>query len=490
MQLSVPKCGNIKLDALHAYGLGVFMATSTRKRVIVEEKGPLFQLTIEAEKLENFATDSLDEILALPSTQELEEWVRNPGTTSVKLANLDGLLAVLFTTPGFRAVSLSDLANKVKFKPTALADAQTKVKTARDRWLANFSNRPNFLTELFNDYNEVTPVLPRVKNKPSQKDIKVLMTLEPSFSYANRAQISSGFLQEKDNVAFETPRYISLLIIIGAARFLRAQRVAANFVNFYLPIAKYLELPGEEVLPLLPEFEVQPNRATLFQALSYTLPSNRTKADWRALAYQTLQTQGRQQSLSAIRGCIELDWLAKLKQNAGAAVLNNYKNLIAYKSESRVFDLSYLVDCLLEHQIADWQIHLEDISNTSQDAQNGWVRLYSLKEVREITKLMNGAEKNPLHTVLSREGGTLRFGRALRQLGKFNLGALRDILDSLGSVQNLEQLLDSLASAVQVLEISKSKNEFGIVPTDPDLQQLLEDVDCFTPRTIAKLLSF
>jgi hypothetical protein len=98
------------------------------------------------------------------------------------------------------------------------------------------------------------------------------------------------------------------------------------------------------------------------------------------------------------------------------------------------------------------------------------------------------SKHTPLSAVLERREGTLRFGHALRQLGRVNNGALRDIIDELDTVQSTDQLIRILALAAQECTVASAKTQFMIVPTDEDLKYLLNDIDSFSAKTVARLL--
>lgn len=101
---------------------------------------------------------------------------------------------------------------------------------------------------------------------------------------------------------------------------------------------------------------------------------------------------------------------------------------------------------------------------------------------------MNAATKIPLSAVLEREQGTLRFGHALRLLGRYNTGPLRDIIDSLDTVQTCDQLIRVMAQAAQECAVASAKTPFIVVPDDEDLKCFLNDVDRYGARTVAELL--
>lgn len=82
----------------------------------------------------------------------------------------------------------------------------------------------------------------------------------------------------------------------------------------------------------------------------------------------------------------------------------------------------------------------------------------------------------------------MRFGHALRQLKEHAASTVREVLDDLEAVQTRDQLVDVLTRAMQTCEVMDAKAPFLIVPSDPDLKMLLEDVERYGAHTIAGLL--
>ena len=101
---------------------------------------------------------------------------------------------------------------------------------------------------------------------------------------------------------------------------------------------------------------------------------------------------------------------------------------------------------------------------------------------------MDGTAALPLSGVLRREQGTLRFGYALRLLGRQNPAILREITDDLQTVQTRDGLQLILWHAAQACQVALAHSPFLIVPDDTDYQYLLEDVEQHGTRTIASLL--
>jgi hypothetical protein len=93
-----------------------------------------------------------------------------------------------------------------------------------------------------------------------------------------------------------------------------------------------------------------------------------------------------------------------------------------------------------------------------------------------------------LKQVLEREHGTLRFGRALRQIGHCNPSRLRDLLEELEEVQIVAQLLPVLHRSIVASELEKAKELRIIVPSEDDMAALAEDIDQFGVPVLVGLL--
>jgi hypothetical protein len=462
------------------------------------------------------ATNILTEVLALPTTDDIQAAERHRTQVPVTVANLDGLLAALFTTPGARLVSVTDLLDKHRLSSSAITDGLAKVGAAIARW-GKYAEREshlaaNWLSDLVQDYDVAQPRIPSPVQS-SKRDVSVLMTIDPFFGYSTRRPVSDGLITDKTNVALQGTRYAALLALIGAARFLRAQRVAGNLVNFYVPLADSTVLYPETALPLLYRMEHTPDHAIALEWLACWRIAQSSSTCWNGLAYQVIQTQGAQQSISHDRGCLDYSWLAAVERHAGGAVIGYWRSLLHSNRKEISLEVDNLVDCLTSHRVEAWLAHLRDVaiylhshvglkvsphrnaveSMADRDSSlhshpSVQVRLYSLKEIKEVTTAMVASTPVPLSAVLGRKEGTLRFGHALRLLGRYNPAPLRELVDALDAVQTWDQLIRILARAAQECAVAGAKSEFIIVPSDEDLKYLLDDVDQYGARTIAELL--
>jgi hypothetical protein len=140
------------------------------------------------------------------------------------------------------------------------------------------------------------------------------------------------------------------------------------------------------------------------------------------------------------------------------------------------------------HRIDRWMAHLRDRAYAATHPNNEPVRLYSVDEVRRLSAMMDASTNHPLRKILERQEGTLRFGHALRQLGRYKAALLRDVIELLETAQTPEQLIRALHRAMQECELAKAKYPFIIIPDNVDCALLLDDVQQHGVRMIASLL--
>jgi hypothetical protein len=212
------------------------------------------------------------------------------------------------------------------------------------------------------------------------------------------------------------------------------------------------------------------------------------EAEWQALAYHTLQTQGAQQSITSDAGLLDYGWLTTLQQRAGTQVVGSWRFAVHQSRDVLPYELDTLTDCLLHRSGGAWMQHLNELAHIFAQQSDARMRRYTDHEVKEITAMLAARENLPLRVVLAHEQGTKRFGHALRQLGRYNPSALREFAEELDAVRDSDQLLRVLAQMVQTCVVLKAKSEFIIVPTDDDLDVLLADVEQFGARRIASVL--
>jgi len=492
MEWSIVKIGIEQFDILHAYGLAILLATGCNISVELRDTACSYTLSCSTLQLPQVNCDVLlERVLLLPGEEEMRIFDPRAKEQTLSVTVLDGLLTALFTTPGLRALSVSHLVGKQRLDVEALQKGLRKVTKRINRWKA-FARRAakgkkmDWLSDVLRDYHPEHPAFPTLVEGKYEGDIHVLMTLDPSFCFSLRSAFSLGRMTEKTQVAVRGTRYAGLLAFIGASRFLRAQRLSGALVNCYVPVARNISIDADTSLPILLPTDCRPDQAAIRHWLALSQQSSQLKTVWNGLAYQTLLTQGQQQSLSLESGVLEIGWLIALQEGIGKGAISYWQTQL--NAKEAVDEQEHLVDSLKYRSIDAWLAHLHTMAQGMQVHLGSKGRSYSLEEVRTITQAMSDAKNIPLKQVLEREGGTLRFGRALRQVGRFNPSRLRDLLEDLKAAQTHAELLPVLYRIVLASELEKAKESRIIVPTEKDLMALLEDVDQYGIPVLVGLL--
>jgi hypothetical protein len=497
---------------LHASGLALLLAQTTREPVELVDQGTEYLLSSSVSSVSRADPELIERVLILPSknralpTEEKQgkEGKRASGETlDLPLANLDGLLTTLFTIPGVRALSVADVIQNQQHNPLALAQAIDKVAHALSEWknsaLQTFQRDPrlttSWLERLLLDYDLQAPALPFPVDVQKEHDLSLVMTLDPTFSYSSHRTHSDGLVTHNTNLTIRGASFAVLLALIGAARFLRAQRLSHGMVNCYVPLAARYTISASTALPPLSFQAIDPEQALLLQWLGYTYTQRaRTQEDvlWKGLAYQTIQTQGIQQSLSCQRGCLDLLWPLMLNKAERGSLLFLWRHLLWNHSSDRSYELGTLFDALANRQLTSWIGHLLDMARCVQKTHETMLpRSYRWKEVKTMADLMHVTTPASalFQTILRRKGaGTLRIGRALRLLGRANRSGLLDRIEELEKVQTLNQLNYVLALAIQECALLEARTPFIIIPDENDARLLCADVEQSDPHTIASFL--
>jgi len=295
-------------------------------------------------------------------------------------------------------------------------------------------------------------------------------------------------VSRKTQVAIRGTSFAILLAQIGAARFLRAQRVSGDLVNCYVPQAKVIRLDRDSCLPILSEVSVEASQAVLIHWLAYASHGIHTvHAQWMSVAYQTLQTQGTQQSIPRGQGVRALSWLTELSISSQVPLLAFWRMLLSLPAERSETSVDALLDALWTRDLSRWENHLLERARSLHTAKDS-LRPYSLEEVKEVTCAMTTSVPSLLKKALEQKGGTLRFGQAMRLLGEVNAAALRELVEALEAVTTLEQLFDVLAAIAESCKTASAKTRFMVVPDEDDFGALLSDVEQSSVQTIARFL--
>ena len=493
MDFCLVKTGAGMFDTLHAYGLGTLLAHAGGQLVDLRDGGTVFTLTCPLASVPAASFSLLDDVLALPTIEEFRALAERGSRQeeSLRVRTLDGLLAMLFTSPGARASTVAEALRKSRLDPSAAELALKKVRTARERWLKRIGRRvgggSGWLERLLRDYDPGQPAIPVPRNVDRGSDLSLLMTIDPSFGYSTRRPGSDGLVAQRTNVTIRGASSAVLLAYIGAARFLRAMPLKGDLVLFVVPLADAITLSPQAGLPLLALTNYPLEQALVVQWLEYALqPGERTR--WSGLAYLVVQRQGAQQSIPRERGFLDLSWIQRFSPSTREALLPAWRRLLKLERDRHPYDLDHLLDCLRTRCAREWADHLYDVAECIHYTRSAEVDSYPFEAVKEVTALMNTSTPTKLAEVLDRRAGTLRFGHALRLLGQVNAAALRDLVEELEVVQTLDQLLLVLAQAAQDCQVAAARSPFTLVPSDEDLKYLLEDVEQVGAQTVARFL--
>jgi hypothetical protein len=192
MEWSVVKIGIEQFDILHAYGLGILLATACGTPVELRSTACHYLLSCSAFQLPRMHCDILlKKVLPLPGEDDVQAYISHPGEQKLTLTVFDGLLTALFTTPGPRVLSVSDLLGKQRLDAKSLQRGLYKVAKSISRWKA-FAGRTaaendlDWLTDVLRDYDRAHPASPFLVVGRSERDINVLMMIDPSFAFSLR----------------------------------------------------------------------------------------------------------------------------------------------------------------------------------------------------------------------------------------------------------------------------------------------------------------
>ncbi len=496
MEWRVIKMGSSRFDTLHAYGFGLLLEYAYEQPILLEDEGCWYRLSHDSSRLIHTSCDVLDEIIKLPAEFLLEERDTPLNEQTLLLSNLDGLLAALFTYPaGIRAFSFDDVRQKYRFDTSVPARSLMKVQNCSMHWkslLTSVTRDPShWLDDALRDYHPAHPQEPFPMPKRRKTDMTVPMTLDPSFSYDLRRPRSDGATATKVNMTVRGTRFAVLLAHIGAMRFLRAQQVSGDVVIYTLPVAtRLLFSPGLSPPMLTHAGHLTLESALLVQSIEYVLASPASEATWHTLAFQVLQQQGKQQSISVQHGSVDIAWLEHVKTQIGRGPLLFWRRLLHTAQKDLPYEQDCLEDALLSQRATSYLAHLKDIARlaTHSALDDKKTYAYHLKDVHIIMNAMKDSDQLPLRSILERKTGTLRFGRALRLLKSSRPAAAREVLDALEEVQTRDQLIRAVYWLTEACVLLAAETDYVIVPSDEDFFSLAEDVTSYGAYTIAGIL--
>ncbi len=501
MDWRVVKIGAEMFDMLHTYGLSIVLAYATQAPVQVCDEGCFYHLTSACSTLPSPSLDILDELFLLPEVEEVvhpSDQVPPSEPASLASANLDGLLAALFTnSQGVRECSIWSLLDRQCSDSTVIERALLKVSRICDtwkEWIEHHVHSPSqWLEDVLVVYDPQRPVHPLPVPKRYGM-ITLPMTLEPSLSYASRQPSSDGSMTHKNNMTIAGTHFATILAYIGAMRFLRAQPAAGNLIAYTVPLVRERSIERESRRTVFrPRGDDGPEVALLLQWLGLALGDESFERRERGLAFQILQAQGKQPAISRSRGTLDLSWLFSLKYMQEKHLLRFWQWVLSRPQKESPYERHALVEALLTHQRGWWETHLFDVAQAELARHplkdQGVLRLYSVEEVRKVIQTMQSTSPSPLSRILDRKEGTLRFGHALRQLKDASTSSnVCELLEELASVRTRDQLFDILTQLMEICEVLDAKTYFLITPSDDDLKLLLTDEEQYSAQTIAQLL--
>lgn len=490
MDWVVIKAGAPIFDTLHALGVAVTVAHATQRPVEVSDQGMVSRIKCAIPEFPNVEI-KISDILPLPTLAQVSALDPNAsGKPSLPIANLDGLLATLFTVPGIRAIAVGDLPADHSQRSLKFDKCLKKVTKALSGWQRfigqNSSDSGDWLQEALNAYQLPSPAIPCIRPK-SENDLSVLMTLDPSFCHSLYRPISDGRITRKKNLTVDGARFAPLFAMIGAARSLRGQHVANGLVNLYVPSAKHVVVTADTAAPLLKATRHFSQQAAVCHWLKTFSTGHQLNATWKGLFYQTLQPQGERQSISLERGYFDTEWLTALVDQTGFVLVNFWRSALREDQKSALFEIDNLVECLSEQSLSAWLRHIKDIALRARTKRGANIRPYTIFEMREVIHAMAGGSS--LNDLLEPGTGTMRFGHALRQLARVNRGAVQDIVDELDVVQSRDQFIRILRIFSQKCAVADAKSSFIIIPNDDDFKRILAEVERHSVKTIAQLLA-
>ena len=203
---------------------------------------------------------------------------------------------------------------------------------------------------------------------------------------------------------------------------------------------------------MLTPVERDPTCALLVHWLTYALAPSEGQAYWKGLAYQTIQTQGTQQSIPRDHGCLDLTWLTAIQRPHRESLCSFWRLVLRLAPEQRPYELDALTDALRTRSQNGWIAHLLEHARHIHRGSDA-MRPYTLEEVKEVTMLMNASLPSLFKKILTQKAGTLRIGQALRLLGEVAPDALRDLIEELETVRTLtpdqEDVIDELVSEIE-----------------------------------------
>jgi len=477
----VQKTGHDSFDALHALGLAELLAVAVQGSVMVRDNGTTYLVTADLPKRTIDGVELLEAVLPLPKGRTFSN------ATERELSTLDGLLAVAFTIPGVRVLSVSDIETKARTQEDVADHAIKKAADLKTRLIRLAARRQKgsrtILDEILEGYGKGSDRNVQI-GRSGKTTLTLLLTLDPVFAYGARRPFSDGLITNKINVAMSLPRLTSLIAYVGAAGFLRGQRTSNSLANLYTPI------PGQ--VTISPDTSMRRIEATTTSAddaaLVFWLEQWKyEQSAWNSVAVQTLQLQSGKAPFSAQRMRLTNEPLNRMERCASLDLSERWSRLLSQGPKSSRLDQGLLRAYLMNFSNASLFEHLLDLAQREKFEDGSRSGIYTYGEVCVMANT-NLDNQNSLASILNNERGTLRFGRSLRHLAEFRPAVVHDILEELEGIRSGEHLIRTLAKSVQMSALLKAESDFLIIPDEIDLSHLYADINRVGAREIASML--
>ena len=351
MHWRVIKMGSDLFDILHTYGLGIVVASATQQPVTVQEEGCSYRLSSLCNALPQIGPDLLDELLLMPSTEEVLHVLQEQHTrseTPLGVENLDGLLAALFTRPYLeRNCSIYALLDRHRLDPSALERTIAGVRDVCTKWkdLTNqeCSDESEWLSEMLRDYDAFRPGQPLPGGETGNRH-----HCGDDFGPISRIRFSSAVQRWQDMPKSEPDHapssFCHLAHLCRGYEVLTSATDCRRFHHLFhsgafIPFACTLKVPalscGLAITMVL-------SKLFMLQALEQVTDHSQDEKQWKALSYQVLLSRGKQQAISLSRGVLDLVRFEHLKHRLGEHLLRHWKALLTVSQEESPYELDHL----------------------------------------------------------------------------------------------------------------------------------------------------
>ncbi len=482
MKLVVVKTGFASFDTLHACGLAIVFAEVCDEEVLLQDQGPVFELTLSIEPIPKVSYLVLKQILRLPDLDELLKPSKDH-ETATHFLNLDGLLATTINLPGPRTLSITELLHRPfldeEGKALWLKKGYEKVSRVASRLISGIqrelkSGSDDFLNLISDDYLSDHLIIPKIE-KYGQRYLPIWSTFEPALGFSTRSSVSDCELNSY-NLTISGNRFASFLALVGAARILRAQKTDSRYAVYWLPSFNQITIvPGFAFQPLR-FFRGNANLAILSRTMDAL--NNETETKFIGLHYHILQ--GSKQPVPVEEGEISLLPLRQFPKK-----LVKFWRSIA--TSSLTFDDDLLSSALFDLNYHSWERFL--LSWHDLLLSNKVAYPYSLDEILEVNHMLDPLSAQPLSAILNEKAGTRKFGVLLRQLNEINRSEYLEAKNKLIGARSPEEILAALCPALdEILVIQGKKATFRVIPTNADIKKLLEQIESHGVSSIAHIL--